>query len=98
MISWKPTGKRLRAAMLPAVMLSGMMLLSACETGSSSAVTPTLYSYTPAFQAQAAEELESLPPACRRNVSDTSSCSPLATLVQDYGVVRAEMRAIREGR
>lgn len=96
MISWKPTGRRLPAVTLPVAMLSGMMLLSACETGSSSAVTPTLYSYTPAFQAQAAEELDALPPACLRNVSDTSSCSPLATLVQDYGIVRAEIRAIRE--
>lgn len=96
MISWKPTRKQLRAVTLPVVMLSGMMLLTSCETGSSSAVTPTLYEYTSAFQAQAAEELDALPPACRRNVSDTSSCSPLATLVQDYGVVRAEIRAIRE--
>lgn len=97
MSSTKPMPRRAIEKTALAAMLSSLILLTACATGtSSSAVQPTLYGYTDAFQKKAAEELESMPPACRRNVSNTSACSAVGTLVQDYGVVRAEIRAIKD--
>ncbi|MFC4350226.1 hypothetical protein ACFOW6_01590 [Fodinicurvata halophila] len=56
---------------------------------------PTLYSYTAAFQEKAAQELGCLPPPCRRNVV-SEDCSAVGTFVEDYGSVRAEIRAIED--
>lgn len=59
-------------------------LLTGCAKVDSSAVTPTLYIYSPELQAQAAAELEALPVD-----------SVLPRLIGDYAVVRAEIRALR---
>jgi hypothetical protein len=67
-------------------MLALMALVSGCAAGASKPVCPSLFTYTPEEQARAADELDALPPD-----------SMVATLVEDYGVVRAEIRACRGG-
>lgn len=59
-------------------------LLTGCAKVDSSAVTPTLYVYSPEMQAQAADEIDALPEG-----------SVLPRLIGDYAVVRAEIRALR---
>jgi hypothetical protein len=56
-------------------------------------VTPDLYTYSPAFQDRAAKELTGSPP-CDRLVL-TSDCSAVNRLVQDYGRVRDQIRAVQ---
>lgn len=71
------------------------LLLIACEPApSSSSVSPDLAQYSPEFQKQAADELESLNklPCPRDGASE--HCSALHRLVIDYGWVRDEIRAI----
>ncbi|WP_218119581.1 hypothetical protein [Roseospirillum parvum] len=62
-----------------------MAWLSACATGPSddaaASVCPRLIPYSAAFQAQAADELEALPPG-----------SALEVLVADYLVTRDQLR------
>lgn len=66
-----------------ALVLTGLVSLSACATVVSD-TCPTLFDYSNAEQARAAEELDALP-----------EDSALARLVGDYGVVRNEIRACR---
>jgi hypothetical protein len=60
------------------------MSLGACATEASSSFTlcPGLRAYTPAFQAEAADELEALPEGSR-----------LIVLVEDYLHLRDQIRA-----
>lgn len=67
----------------PILGLIGLALLSGCATAVSD-VCPTLYSYSPEMQGQAADELEALPAG-----------SALAVMIGHYGVVRNEIRACR---
>jgi len=68
-------------------------LLSACAAEDSSAfLPPPLVDYPAAFQARAAEELEALPPACPLHAPG-DDCSGLARLIEDYGELRARVRA-----
>lgn len=72
------------AVLLPALLLIAMLSLAACATGASDphAVLPVPVEYSRAFQAQLADELESLPPG-----------SALERAMIDYGRLRAELRA-----
>jgi len=65
------------------LVLIGPALLSACATVVSD-TCPTLFDYSEAEQARAADELDALPEG-----------SVIARLVGDYGVVRNEIRACR---
>lgn len=65
------------------LVLTGLAFLSACATVVSD-TCPTLFDYSRAEQARAADELDALPES-----------SALAKLVGDYGVVRNEIRACR---
>ena len=63
--------------------LIGLACLSACATVVSD-TCPTLFDYSEAEQARAADELDALPEG-----------SALERLVGDYGVVRNEIRACK---
>ena len=70
------------------LMLVSLLSLTACGAGFSdppTALCPTLYRYSEAFQLRAAEEIESL-----------GEGSATEVLVTDYGAVRAEIRACRK--
>ena len=70
------------------------MWLSACATGGSSFVgSPDLPAYSAALQAQAAKELDALPPPCRRDLV-LDGCSALGRLVLDYAWLREKVRAL----
>lgn len=74
--------------------LTGMVLLSGCAGASSSSgsiARPQLVDYPPAFQARAAEELEALGPGCPLHAPG-EECSTLATMIEDYGELRARVR------
>lgn len=65
------------------LMLGLMALLpSACATPGFKPVCPTLYDYSAETQARAADDYDALP-----------ADSPLRRLMDDYGAVRAEIRA-----
>lgn len=78
-MSWMPNAVR-RLALL----LIAMLWLSACATASSDpeVVLPVPVEYSPAFQAQLADEVEALP----RDAA-------LLRAMLDYGRLRAELRA-----
>lgn len=78
-MSWMPNAVR-RLALL----LTGLLSLTGCATGSSetAVVLPVPVEYSPAFQAQLADEVEALPPG-----------SALERAMLDYGRLRAELRA-----
>lgn len=53
-----------------------------------------LVEYSPEFQSEAAGELRSMQPACPIN-RPGPECSEIHTMVDDYGRLRAELRAIQ---
>jgi hypothetical protein len=71
------------------------LLLSACGNTLSSPVlvAPSLPTYTPEVQERAIEELEELGPACPRNRA-VPGCSALKLFTDDYGDLRAKLRAM----
>lgn len=76
-------------------LLIPLALLTGCETGSSSsAVTPTIVEYSPAFQNKAADELQVMHPPCALDVI-LPGCSALHRMILDYGDMRNRVRAIR---
>lgn len=70
-----------------ALLLIGAVLLSGCAQGDTDGTlaTPTLFPYTQEQQDQAADELASLPAG-----------SVIAQMIADYGLVRNEIRAMRD--
>lgn len=70
-----------------ALLLIGAALLAGCGQAdfNGSQASPTLFPYTKDQQARAADELEALPAG-----------SVIAKMIADYGVVRNEIRAMRE--
>lgn len=80
-------------------MLSSLLLLTtlltACDKGtSSSAVQPTLFTYSREVQNQGAIEFEALPPACNR-VEVANGCSVIRLFMLDYRTNRKEIKAIK---
>lgn len=75
------------------LVIVAMALLSGCagESSSGSIARPVLVDYPPAFQARAAEELEALGPGCPLHAVG-EGCSTIATMVEDYGELRARVR------
>lgn len=71
---------------VPLLPLIAVLSLTACATVNSSAVPP-VKEYSPAVQAQAADELEALPEG-----------SVLPDLIADYAVLRAQIRALKGAR
>ena len=65
------------------LLLIGLVLLAGCATGVSSAC-PTLFEYPIEVQAQAADELQTLPDP-----------SAVGQMLGDYGVNRNEIRVCR---
>ncbi len=59
-----------------------MALLAGCATAVSEPYCPTLAPYPPPLQARAADELDRLPPD-----------AALRRLIEDYGELRARLRA-----
>lgn len=53
-----------------------------------------LIDYTTEFQSRAADELQQLPPACLLDRPD-EGCSALRRLIDDYGRLRSDIRAIQ---
>ena len=86
--------QRHRNRRLPAFV--AMALLSGCAGATSDGrrAAPPLVDYPPAFQARGAEELDALGPACPLQAAD-DRCSTLARMIEDYGELRARMRAGR---
>lgn len=62
------------------------LLLTACATAPSRPVLPSIVEYDDASQARAAAEYDALPEGAE-----------LRLYIDDYGVLRAEIRAAREG-
>lgn len=81
-----------KLGLLPAFVL--MALLSGCagEDSNGRYSVPPMVEYSSAFQSQAAEELDALSPACPLHAPDPN-CSTLVRLVEDYGELRARLRA-----
>lgn len=76
--------------------IAAMGLLSACAgaTSSGSIARPLLVDYPLAFQVRAAEELKRLGPGCPLHVQEEEvGCSAIATMIEDYGELRARVRA-----
>ena len=73
-----------------------MALLSGCAgaTSDGGRAPLSLVDYPPAFQARAAEELQALAPACPLHEA-SGACSSLAPMIEDYGELRARVRAGR---
>lgn len=78
------------------ILLLVMTSLSGCvKTNSETLVAaPTLYTYSPEFQAFAAKEVSSLPSACDR-LEPAVGCSAMARLAQDYLLVRDQVRLLQ---
>jgi len=75
----------MRSSMPRWIALALMTSLTAgCDRAVSSAACPPLVSYSPAEQAQAADELRTLPAGAM-----------LREFIKDYGVLRAQVRACR---
>jgi len=74
-----------------------VLLLSACETALSSPVlvAPSLPTYHITVQERAIEELEEAGPACPRDRVEPG-CSALKLFMDDYGALRARLRALEE--
>lgn len=70
------------------------VLLSGCAGASSSGTIerPVLVEYPPAFQVRAAQELEALGQGCPLHAAG-EACSALARMIEDYGELRARVRA-----
>src|SRR3546814_13587905 len=80
----------------PALMLALTALASACTTAPSRpVVAPAVVEYSREFQARAADELDALPPACRRDAPG-ADCSALRGLMDDAAALRAQVRASNE--
>lgn len=62
------------------------------EKGEPIIVAPALVDYSPTVQTQAADELESLPPPCARDVI-VGDCSVAARMILDYATLRDKIRA-----
>lgn len=82
--------------LMPLLAIAAMGLLSACAGATSSGpiARPPLVDYPLAFQVRAAEELERLGPGCPLHVQEEEAgCSAIATMIEDYGELRARVRA-----
>lgn len=84
--------QKLRSGRTLSSLLAVLMLSTACEKVSGSAL-PDLKEYSREFQAKAADELEAMPPACPFNTL-VPGCSPLHTLIDDCKHSRDQTRAI----
>lgn len=75
--------------------LVSSLLLTACATKISSVdfITPKLEEYSPAFQVQAADELEQMGPPCDRKTL-TPGCSAVKRIVIDTKTLRDKIREI----
>src|SRR3546814_13852570 len=81
----------------PALRLALTALASACTTAPSRpVVAPAVVEYSREFQARAADELDALPPACRRDATG-ADCSDLRVIMDDAAAVRAKVRELNEG-
>lgn len=70
------------------------LLASACARVPSEAlVAPTIPNYAAEVQARAAEELDRLGPPCPRD-RITPGCSAVRLMMDDYGELRARIRAV----
>src|SRR3546814_8240251 len=77
-------------------MLALTALASACTTAPSRpVVAPAVVEYSREFQARAADELDALPPACRRDAPG-ADCSALRVIMDDAAELRAQVRALNE--
>lgn len=77
----------------PLAITAAAVLLIGCAGGNSSGIArPALVDYPAAFQAQAATELDALPSPCPLHAPG-DDCSTLATMIEDYGELRARVRA-----
>ena len=72
-----------------------MMSMTACGmVNSSSAVSPDLVDYSPAFQLKALEERRALPQVAPCHpVEPSKDCSALKQMVNDYATLRRQIRA-----
>src|SRR3546814_18976299 len=76
-------------------MLALTALASACTTAPSRpVVAPAVVEYSREFQARAADELDALPPACRREATG-ADCSALRVIMDDAAELRAQVRALK---
>ena len=78
-----------------------ILILSSCSSlpGSQTIVVEEqidipLVEYTTEFQSRAAQELRDLPPGCTLDRPD-NECSAIRTLVDNYGRLRSDIRAIQ---
>lgn len=78
--------------------LAATILIAGCATGASSPpVAPPLASYSPEFQAKAADELSELPVPCdRQEAIMMDRCSALLRMALDYLRLRDQIRALDE--
>ncbi|QDL92560.1 hypothetical protein FDP22_12665 [Paroceanicella profunda] len=76
--------KRITQCAKLAMLLGATVLMSSCGKSGSEPVCPSLVPYSPEVQEQALRELRGLPPG-----------SVLPRFLDDYGVMRAEVRACR---
>lgn len=73
--------------------IAATVLLSGCGGASSSSIArPALVDYPAGFQRQAARELDALPAPCALHAPGTD-CSAIATMIEDYGELRARLKA-----
>lgn len=91
----KPAARRSAWLLFPLLGLT--VLAGGCATGGSSTViAPEPAEYADAVQQRAAAELGGLPAPCPRN-RVTEGCSAVHRLVIDYGQLRGQLRAARDG-
>ncbi len=85
-----------RNAWTTSLLLVSGILLTACGRESFSTVaTPALQQYSPEVQTLAADELETMGPACPRD-GVFGDCSAVKRLVLDYRWMREQARAAGE--